>query len=72
MKEQEFLNLRIAHFIRRYKPKDEYEAQQFEAELIGFIRTAHMQATEPFVRRYNAMTDNMLPSSLLSPATKKS
>jgi len=71
MKEEEYLNLRIAHFIRRYKPKDEYEAEQFESELIGFIRTAHMQATEPFVRRYNAMTDNLLQTSFLSPAVKK-
>ena len=60
MREHDHLNLRIADFIRRYKPKDEYdvrevEAELIEAELIEIIRMAHMQATESFARNYAAM-----------------
>ena len=53
-KEAEILNLRIAEFMRRYRPSHEDDAQEacrFEADLFGLIRAAHMQATEPFARR---------------------
>ena len=53
MKEQEYFNLKIAHFIKKYRPDhiDERAALEFEAELIGLIRATHMQAVEPFALR---------------------
>lgn len=53
-KEAEMLNRRIADFMRKWRPDhpdDRREALEFEADLIGLIRAAHMQATEPFARR---------------------
>jgi hypothetical protein len=53
-READHLNESLADFMRRFRPDDAYDAHMFETDLIGLIRTAHMQAVEPFARQLGA------------------
>ena len=68
-REMDHLSLRIADFMRRYRPDSDREIFQFEADLIAIVQTAHMQAVEPFARKL-ADAMRMLPAFPF-PAEKK-
>lgn len=55
--EQRF-GLVVAHFMKRYRPTDHYEAFDFEREMMNVIAAIYNQAQAPFVHEWKTYRDS--------------
>lgn len=55
-----FLNARIATFSERYRPKDQYEAQEFDVALHSIVRAIYAEAVRPFAYELNVHREHAL------------
>ena len=67
------LNQRMEHFIKKYAPKDAYDASQFHVALHELMRATFAEASKPYERTMSAMMKNMAPLTMMpfTPKTKK-
>jgi hypothetical protein len=61
------LNHTIDYFLKTYKPKDEYEAYEFEVSLHNLVRAIYVEASKPYQKILSSAVQNMSFQSILNP-----
>lgn len=60
----------IAHFLKRYRPKDPYDAEDFERDIYSLISLSGEVYAEPILRQIRATHEAVSNLSLRWPAKK--
>ena len=68
---ERILDQRIAHFIRKWRPRESHDAIDFDMEFHNLLRSAYAQAAVPYQKTMDAMLRSM-PTPALFGSPKES